>query len=635
MDKKCYRLMLAVFAGCLHGCATMQANTADSRTVLITFDGASDTHIDELRKRQDLAPEGFFAQSIRRGYVAAQLTPINIANTGPSHVALFSGAAPSVSGVVGQNFATPKDALPKGANPFTYISEAETIVAAARRQGKRTACFAAPAMDGRAPNYTCDYLLNFIESTQESKVINFVPVADESQASNGAASFGDGAKLLAVKGPKDSHPPLIANGSVQFIIADQNTDNEQKYDTLSIRYSNGTIETVEADRIYPVQWIEEELPRTSALRINKLNPQSGEIELYWGAPYTTVANLAMTKAVIDKLGPWPGTLDARGLHAGRISEAGFDALNEYQTKYTIDAMALMLKRADWDLYLGYIPYLDSVQHKYLLTSPRQLDYADKAERYAGKVKDAYTKIDRWMGAAVQGSDGTRTNFLVASDHGMVATHSVVAISSLIESWGYKVSGESPDIAVYTSGASAHIYVNGSDRPGGRFDAKRKSEIVADLLSRFAILKDPTGTDVIAVAKPKDAMSALQLAHPGNAGDLFISLAAGFGFEPRKSPSARLFFPISFDRDILSEAGLTEHEVNFVATGFMNQSSLGVHGHIADTPGISAIFYAIGPDVAKASGPISDMLQVTPTVACLLRIEPPVTAKAAPIDGLCK
>jgi predicted AlkP superfamily pyrophosphatase or phosphodiesterase len=634
MTDKYPLLLLVVLAGCLGGCATLAPATSRTRTALVTFDGASDEYIDRLREERQLAPDGFFAQAIAKGYVAQQLTPINIANTGPSHAALFSGAAPSVSGIVGQNFATPQDALPKGANPFTYISDAETIVAAARRQGKRTVCFAAPAMDGRTPNYTCDYLLSFIDSSVESKVIKFAPFAEESQASNGPGSFGTGAMILAPTGRREALPLALAENGIQFLVADRNLDDAQKYDTLSIRYPDGTIEIIEPNRIYPFRWIEDALPGTNALWLNKLDPQSGEAELYWGQPYKTLANPAMTDAVISKLGPWPGALDAKGLHAGRISEAGFDALNEYQAKYTIDAMALLLKRKDWDLYLGYISYLDTVQHKYLVTSPLQIDHADKAERYAAKIKNAYIKLDGWMGEVVRSPDAANTNFLVASDHGMVPTHTVVAISSLIESWGYSVGGNSPDIGVYTSGASAHIYVNGNDRPGGHFTLERKSQIVTDLLNRFATLKDPSGAKVFAVVGSKAAISDLQLAHPGNAGDLFISAKAGFGLEPRKPPTARLFFPISFDRQALSKAGLTPLEVDFVASGFMNQSSPGVHGHVASAAGIAAIFYGIGPQVPKAEGPSADMLQVTPTVACLLGIQPPVTAQTKPVTGFC-
>jgi hypothetical protein len=166
------------------------------------------------------------------------------------------------------------------------------------------------------------------------------------------------------------------------------------------------------------------------------------------------------------------------------------------------------------------------------------------------------------------------------------------------------------------------------------DPRRKVEIVADLMSRFSELKDPHATKVFTFVKSKVSVSELQLAHPGNAGDLFVSAAAGFGLESRKPPTARLFFPISFERQGLAAAGLTPSEVEFVAGGFMNQSSPGVHGHVASATGIAAIFYGVGPNVPKADGPVADMLQVTPTLACLLGITPPTTAETKPIEGFC-
>jgi len=421
----------------------------------------------------------------------------------------------------------------------------------------------------------------------------------------------------------------------KFFVADRNPDDTAQFDTVSVQRADGTVDSIFPGRIYPFQRMEDGALMTNALWLNRLDPLTGEVELYWGQPYKTVANQAMMEAVVNKLGAWPGSLDARGMHAGRISEAGFDALNEYQAKYAMDALALLLKRRDWDLYVGYLPYLDTAQHEYLVTSPLQIDHAKKAERYAAKVKDAYRKLDRWMGDAVRSADATRTNFVVASDHGMIATHTVVAISSLIETWGYSVYSDRPEIGIYTSGASAHIYVNGDDRPGGHIDQKRKIEIIADLEKRFSGLVDNSSAAVFAVVKPNAEIGPLGLRHATNSGDLFVSAAAGFGLEPRKPPTSRLVFPISYDRAALAESGLEPAEINFIAEGFFNRSSPGIHGHVAGTPGIAGILYGIGPDIARTSGINAHMLQITPSIACLLGIAPPASARAQPVNGLCR
>ena len=618
---------LVILAAGMGGCATVKTTQPLHRTVLLTFDAASDAYVDDLQKNGDLDKAGFFAKSRDRGYVAQQLTPINIANTGPSHAAIFSGAAPSVSGIVGQNFATPANKLPEASDAFTYVSEAETIVAAARRQGKRTACFAAPGLDGRNPNYQCDYMLSFTQSSEESVVIQLWPAV----APN---ATGTDDIVLTAKDSKNALPPSIAKNGIRFLLTDRDVNDLAKYDTVSIQRADGTATAIPFGKIYPYQRMEDGSLVTNALWLNRLDPKTGEVDLYWGQPYKTVANDAVMNAIIKQLGAWPGTLDARGLHAGRISQAGFDALNEYQAQYTIDAMALLLKQPDWDLYIGYISYLDTVQHEYLLTSPQQIDYTAKSDRYAEKIKAAYLKLDQWMGAAVRNPDAAGTNFVVASDHGMVATHTVLAISSLIETLGYAVGGSRPDIGVYTSGASAHLYVNSTDRRGGHIDPKRKNAIIDDLRIRLSELRDPSGNVVFAMVQPNARLSTLELRHPENSGDLFVSISAGYGLDPRKSPTSRLFFPISYDREALSISGLTLPEIDFIAGGFFNQSSPGTHGHVANTPGIAAIFYALGPNIPKGVGPGAHMLQVTPSVACLLGISPPVTAKASAIEGFC-
>ena len=603
--------------------------------MLLTFDGASDAYVDQLFEENSLSETGFLAQSRKLGHVVEELVPINIANTGPSHAALFSGAAPSVSGYVGQNFATPLDALPKGADVFTHIGEAETLVSAARRQGRRVACLTAPGFDNRAVNYSCDYLLNFVQSPRESMVVSLQPAGSANESGFGVGPLSARAMLLKPANPESSLPVELVNAPFQFFVGDRNAQDMIDFDTLFIQWADGSTGIIEKDQIFPLRWSEDGVPGTTALWLNRIDPATGQVELYWGQPYKSSANEAMHQSIVVKLGPWPGTLDARGLHAGRISEAGFDALNDYQAKYLMDAVQLMLKQADWDLLLGYFPYLDTVQHKYLMTSPRQLDHTDKRERYAAKIKTAYQKIDGWLGAVIADRHAAGTNFVVASDHGMVPTHSLLAITSLLESWGYKVGGDRPELAIYTSGASAHIYINGADRPDGFIDSKRKAAILEDLDARLTALRSPSDDRVFATIARRESMAKLGLDHPGNSGDLFISAASGYSLDPRRSPTDRIFFPISFDREALSEAGLAPAEVEFMARGFLNQASPGVHGHVSGTPGISAILYGLGPDIRQEKGPRADMLQVTPSIACLLGIDPPATAKAKPISDYCR
>lgn len=630
MTYKSPAIALFVLSVSLAGCVTPR----QSRTVLMTFDGASDAYVDQLRDNSALNAQGFFAQSERKGFVAKELTPINVANTGPSHAAIFSGATPAVSGFVGQTFAAPADELPKGSDAFTYISDTETIVSAARRQGKRVACLTAPGLDGRTENYACDLSLDFLQSTQESLVIKFAPIAMSDQPRESPPQSGEGIRLIA-KASRDTLPSVISRDEVQFRLVDRNPTDAIRFDTVEILLGDGVHKTIKPGQIFPFQRVEDGALVMNALWLNRFDQETGDVDLYWGQPFRTAANEAMMEAVIRRLGAWPGALDARGYHEGRISEAGYKAHNEFQAKYAIDAMAILLARNDWDLLIGYASYLDTVQHEYLVTSPHQVGFGTKAKPYAANIREAYLRLDQWMGRAVRQRNAERTNFIVASDHGMIATHTALAISSLIETWGYSVGGKSPDVGIFTSGASAHIYVNSDERPGGRLSQQKKREIVDDLIKRFRNLTDPSYKGIFAVVQPKGALSALDLQHPGNAGDIFVSATAGFSLDPRKSPTSRLLFPISFDRGSLYATGLLPSEIDFVASGFLNQSSYGVHGHVANTPGISAVFYALGPDVPRSKQSEVHALQITPSVACLLGILPPRSAHATPIAGFCK
>lgn len=632
MHKLSFYLALSLATISLAGCTTV--SSPNTRTVLLTLDGASDEYVDALLADDQLDQIGIFKQSQKKGYQARELTPINVASTGPSHVAIFSGASPSKSGAVGQTFAVPNIELPQGSDAFAYVSSAETIVAAARRQGKRTACLAAPGFDGRTENYVCDYMLNFVQSSQESVVIKLAPIAG-GLADARRSSDSENLTWLVPQPNQNSLPKIITEGLIGFALQSRHGDGNKGFNTLMVRSEDGRINELAADRIFPLHRIENGKPVTNALWLNSMDPVTGEVEVYWGQPYYTDANSNMATVVVSKLGPWPGTLDARGLHAGRISEAGFDALNEYQAQYALDALDLLLKHSDWDLLLGYLPYLDTVQHKYLVSSTLQLDHDTKTELYSEKVKRAYLLLDRGIGEIADKTYSKNTNFVVASDHGMVPTHSAVAISSLIESWGYAVGGRRPDIGIFTSGASAHIYINSDDRLGGHISRQRKLEILQDLQNRLRELKDNSNSSIFAFVGTRETLSELAIDHDANTGDLFISTVAGFSLDSRKSPTQRYIFPLSFDRQTLTKSGLSQAEVDHVAGGFLNQGSPGVHGHIAGTPGIGAILYGKGPDIGKVLNGAAHMLQLAPSIACLLEISAPASALSNPATGFCK
>lgn len=613
--------------------------TISKRTVLITFDGASDGYVDQLLRESSLDTDGFFMRSVAEGYVAEALRPVNVANTGPSHAALFSGSAPAASGIVGHNFTTPGLRLPSGTNAFQYVSDVETLVGAARRQGKRTACLAAPGLDGRAPNYACDFALSFSPASTQSQALRFDPPvrvseADFFQPAVPAEFPGRAWQPLVLSGGGADVPLVISEQAVRLVAADLNPADDVQFDTLYIETGGSQRDILPAQTIFPYQSFEGGDLVMRALWVNKFDPDTGAVELYWGQTFKTVANDEMMEAVIAPLGAWPGELDARGLHAGRMSQEAFDAHNAFQAEYALKAVELMLQQDGWDLLIGYVSYLDTVQHEYLVTDPRQVDFAENGEAYGKKVEAAYRLLDKRMGQILGHPAAGNTNFLIASDHGMIPTHTAVQLSSIIETWGYSVYGPVPDIGVFSSGASAHIYINDDSRPGGKFTWQEKLRVAADLEMRFRLLSGPSGETVFRIVEPRSRMSSLDLDHPQNAGDLFISAAEGYGLDQRPVPTSRLFYPVSFNRASLLKAGLVEEEVAFAQSGFFNQSSPGTHGHTSDAAGISAILYAAGPAVQQARGGVADSLQIAPAVACLMGMEPPADAHYGEKLELC-
>jgi predicted AlkP superfamily phosphohydrolase/phosphomutase len=256
-----------------------------------------------------------------------------------------------------------------------------------------------------------------------------------------------------------------------------------------------------------------------------------------------------------------------------------------------------------------------------LTNPRQIDYnADNGTRpktYADYIEKRFQMIDAYlleiMNAAPKG-----TNFVIFSDHGMIPTHTCLLLNNYFDQIGFSYNKQ--ELTLCASGNSAHIYINTEKIKTGDYES-----YLNRLTESLKSLKDTiTGEPIFELVANKQEQKKYDLYHPDYSGDLFVSCKAGYTISHRYQIGVNFLVQNSFDPTMFKNEN--QATKNFLLSGSMNETGRGVHGCLSSLREGQSIFYAIGPNVPKKEIKKMYSLQIAPTVAQLLGIQPPMNAE---------
>jgi predicted AlkP superfamily pyrophosphatase or phosphodiesterase len=187
-------------------------------------------------------------------------------------------------------------------------------------------------------------------------------------------------------------------------------------------------------------------------------------------------------------------------------------------------------------------------------------------------------------AALDARDAWRhTTLIVVSDHGMTTAEKTVPLEAALRAAGV-------DAHVELGSAVAHVF----------------SDDDAALARAEAALARLEGATV----DRREALPAsVHLAHPDRSGDLVVRAEPGHTFR---------------------KGGL------LARVGDLLGRRRGLHGYAPDHPDMAGIFLAMGREIAPGARPARvHMIDVAPTVAALLGIDPPAQATGRPIAGVTR
>lgn len=619
-----------------------QVTRKSPKVVVVSLDAGADWLVDEFLARGVLTDDGAFARMSRLGVRAEAMLPINVASTSPAHIAMFTGAYPERTGIVANSFLQPGDSIARGSSGFNAPIKAETLWSAAMRQGKRVICSTAVGADNLSPDRACTMTFAFGQQEARPSVVWLAPAKDD-KWQYGDQKFEHTRSLMVSANSPGPLEYKFKSASVPFyaLAVDRSFDGKENFDAIVLDrdhdLSNG-----DAGVLREGDWAQTELTVDghklgSWIRCLRLKPDLSEAAVYLNTVSSNPGKPdEFVREIESKVGFWPSQPDNGNLNRGLIDEQVNTEQAERLNTYIKNLVLFNFKQPDWDLLFTYLPIVDDAEHRYLLRDPRQADYdaedGQRRVRYARRVEWAYQQADRvlkeWMDAAP-----SETNFILVSDHGMVPTHTTVMLNNFLAASGFKVDPEEQaEVRAQVDGASAHIYVNLAGRQKGGIIAKEKIEQYVDrIVAACRSLRDPLTNDpIFQVVLKQSELDQLRLNYAERAGDVFVSVRAGFSLSGRVLPDVPLFVAGTPNPDTRQRVAANKKAEEFLLSGGANETGLGIHGHVATHRQIQAIFFAYGPNVPARLTGLVNSVDVTPTVASLLGIEPPRDAQGKAI-----
>ncbi len=607
-----------------------------TKLVVISVDGASDYILDDLLKRNILPENGAFKTMSKKGIHAKALIPVNISATAVSHTALYTGTSPGKNGIVGNQFHVIGDQLSeqRGTSGFDAQVLSESIWSAALRQGKSVVNINTIGVNSKT------------FSNDNSKIVTYGKRIANSSVET----------LVAIGGPKDTYSNgkfenirrLSSKGSLNYqfldgekipLIAfaiDDDFDGKTSYSGILLDFdedfSNGYAGILKENKWTEIQLKKGNINVSSWSYLMNFDPFASST-LYLGPiGYNEITPETFKSLIDSQVGNWPDEQDNRKLSQGLISEEMWLDQSERQAIHYKKQISKAIETENWDLISGYFTLIDDVQHRFLLTDERQLDFGMedglRRERYRKYVEWAYQTIDGFLMEIIEKAP-KNVNFIVISDHGMAPIHSVFLVNNYLTEIGFKTNGKGLQAKALNTGPAAHIYLNVE---GKYFDGIVPMDSLVNsvdqIVNAFKSLKDPMdGKPIFDVVLKSNQLKRWGLENKERSGDVFLNAKPGWSLSSRGGDNLPTIIPSSFQKDAYQH--LSPEIQEFLESGFMNEIGLGVHGNLGSKREMHAVLYGLGPNIPnKKLGKVS-ALDITPTLAELLGIAPPKDAKGKP------
>ncbi|HET8774818.1 MAG TPA: alkaline phosphatase family protein [Thermoanaerobaculia bacterium] len=446
----------------------LAATGTPHRVVLMSFDGLG---ADGLAAQTGLPAFDYLA----RNATTARVIPVNPTLTSSTHVSILTGADPQQHGIVSNWFHLPGTPADKVTRGIEADIDVQTIVEAARKQGKRVGAVLFPTLDARTARRSADFGMVWTTSVTEGRILKLTK-----------ADFRrEWVPPTWTQRPqrRTSYSPVMRARVEWSVSRELRTD----VDVVALDTSDDRVENYDA---YVVESEDRELPLENGwFAIEKQNHGSWSkilgadalnVTLYWGAISRTNAYPETYRRLLDEeVGFWPGAPDERtDIDPNTLAEQ-IERLSDFLAR----AQALTVQRMEFDLLLAYQPVVDEALHNFL-------GYDDAI------IHRAYLAADRAAAAVGSQLDGNRDAFLVMGDHGLVPITREIRLGVLLAQQQF-----APRWRVFTANHVAHFYRTGEPDDSDALVAMLQGTGLFESVGKKSAASHRSSGDVVAVSFP--------------------------------------------------------------------------------------------------------------------------------------
>ncbi len=538
--------IIAVVLGFVPACRTgAPGGERAERVVLVSFDGLGAPLLDRWLAADDVTTGAGLGGMAAEGLRAERVRMVNPTLTSVNHASLITGALPSATGIVSNNFRKAGDPLTRRTSGFAAPIEAEPLWVGARTAGIRTGVLLWPGADFTTDDRSGDFGIAWPNRSLVRPKISDLDPADA--VPEPELPPNDGVETLRWRLPVTNRDGELL--TLEIAVLDAVPDGRPRYQTIAVRtLGDDAWRYLEEREWFDTSLDSPEGPSVAWSKVLHLDRMTGRLRLYRGA-FTRLPAFPEEFAgrLIEALGPWPGTPDQNALADWWLDIGDGIDLDTYieqverLDRYLDDVAAWVFEHEDFGLLIAYHPSPDEFLHAALLVDSDQWAWSEGAAFAAREgLLRIGRSVDRSVAALWSNLDPARDVLVVVSDHGLMPIHDEVLLNRALADEGLvktvdeggrtRIADDSP-MAAFTSGGMGHLYLNLEGRdPGGVVRPRR-----ADALLRRAarVLADigVEGEPVVEKTLTRPDLPAVGLDNP-NSGDMVIFLRPGYSASSR-------------------------------------------------------------------------------------------------------
>ncbi|MGZ5473114.1 MAG: alkaline phosphatase family protein, partial [Thermoanaerobaculia bacterium] len=417
---------------------------------------------------------------LARTATCARVIPVNPTLTSSTLASILTGVDPRKHGIVSNWFhrpGTPADQVTRG---IDEDFDDETLVEAARSQGKRVGAVPFPTVDARTSRRSADFGLVWTSSLTEGRVVKLSRkefrrewVPPGWTATHRGRSFSP-----IMRARVEWRVSRELRADVDIVALDTTDDRVENYDAYVIESE---------DRELPLDrgWFA--VTKQGHGSWSKLlQAKALDVTLYWGAISRTNAYPETFRTMLDEeVGFWPGIPDERA----EIDPQTFAEQIERLADFLSRVQALTIQRMEFDLLLAYQPVVDQALHNFL-------GYDEAV------IHRAFVAADRAVAAVGSQLDGNRDAFLVMGDHGLVPIEREVRLGVLLAQTGFAGRWR-----VFTANHVAHFYRFGEPDDADALVAALTASGFFQSIEKKSAKSHRNSGDVVAVSFPPIGVTA--------------------------------------------------------------------------------------------------------------------------------